>query len=172
MVAQIGIAFTNMHLAGLTTGGVRFGGYCERSTQGNPAFECSYPAYFDAGIATEQYHDGDVVTLNGGAFYGYTTNGAEYIRFNIPLRKSLERINSATITTLMANIANAGGYGITGSFADGGSNYLVSGISCTCTVLKETNEIFVSLERGSAFALTNNDNVSVRNEQIVITLSE
>lgn len=172
MGAQIGIAFTNMHLAGLTTGGVRFGGYCSRSTQDNPAFECSYPAYFDAGIISEQYQDGDVITLTGGAFYGYVTNGTEYIRFNIPLRKSLERINSATITTLKANIANAGGYGITSSFADGGGNYIVSGVSCTCTVLKETNEIFVALDRSSGFALTNNDNVSVRYEKIVLTLNE
>lgn len=50
MGAQIGIAFTNMHLAGLTTGGVRFGGYCKRSTPGNPAFECDYPIYVDGGI--------------------------------------------------------------------------------------------------------------------------
>lgn len=55
MGAQIGIAFTNMHLAGLTTGGVRFGGYCERSTQGNPAFECDYPIYADGGIASMDY---------------------------------------------------------------------------------------------------------------------
>ena len=50
MGAQIGIAFTNMHLAGLTTGGVRFGGYCKRSTLGNPALECDYPIYVDGGI--------------------------------------------------------------------------------------------------------------------------
>lgn len=55
MGAQIGIAFTNMHLAGLTTGGVRFGGYCERSTQGQPAFECDYPIYADGGIASMDY---------------------------------------------------------------------------------------------------------------------
>lgn len=55
MGAQIGIAFTNMHLAGLTTGGVRFGGYCKRSTLGNPAFECDYPIYADGGIASMDY---------------------------------------------------------------------------------------------------------------------
>ena len=55
MGAQIGIAFTNMHLAGLTTGGVRFGGYCKRSTHGNPAFECDYPIYADGGIASMDY---------------------------------------------------------------------------------------------------------------------
>ena len=60
MGAQIGIAFTNMHLAGLSTGGVRFGGYCERSTQGNPAFECDYPIYADGGIASMDYSTGEV----------------------------------------------------------------------------------------------------------------
>ena len=53
--AQIGIAFTNMHLAGLPTGGVRFGGYCKRSTLGNPAFECDYPIYADGGIPSLDY---------------------------------------------------------------------------------------------------------------------
>ena len=55
MGAQIGIAFTNVHLAGLTTGGVRFGGYCKRSTLGNPAFECDYPIYADGGIPSLDY---------------------------------------------------------------------------------------------------------------------
>ena len=60
MGAQIGIAFTNMHLAGLTTGGVRFGGYCERSTQDNPAFECAYPIYADGGIPSLDYSTSEV----------------------------------------------------------------------------------------------------------------
>nr|DAE54093.1 MAG TPA: hypothetical protein [Caudoviricetes sp.] len=60
MVAQIGIAFTNMHLAGLSTGGVRFGGYCERSTKGNPAFECAYPIYADGGIPSLDYSTSEV----------------------------------------------------------------------------------------------------------------
>lgn len=55
MGAQIGIAFTNMHLAGLNTGGVRFGGYCKRSALGNPAFECDYPIYADGGIPSLDY---------------------------------------------------------------------------------------------------------------------
>ena len=55
MGAQIGIAFTNMHLAGLNTGGVRFGGYCKRSTLDNPAFECDYPIYADGGIPSLDY---------------------------------------------------------------------------------------------------------------------
>lgn len=55
MDEEVKKAFTNMHLAGLTTGGVRFGGYCTRSEQGNPAFECDYPIYADGGIPSLDY---------------------------------------------------------------------------------------------------------------------
>lgn len=53
--AEIGKAFTNVHFAGLATGGVRFGGYCTRSTLNNPAFECEYPIYADGGIPSLDY---------------------------------------------------------------------------------------------------------------------
>lgn len=53
--AELPKAFANMHLAGLSTGGVRFGGYCSRSTQDNPAFECDYPIYADGGIPSLDY---------------------------------------------------------------------------------------------------------------------
>lgn len=45
----IGNVFTNVHLAGVSTGGVRFGGYSTASAN-NPKFECNYPAYFYGGI--------------------------------------------------------------------------------------------------------------------------
>lgn len=46
----VGEVFTNVHLAGVKTGGVRFGGY-STATLDNPKFECNYPAYFYGGIA-------------------------------------------------------------------------------------------------------------------------
>ncbi len=46
----IGNVFTNVHLAGVSTGGVRFGGY-STATEGTPKFECNYPAYLYGGIA-------------------------------------------------------------------------------------------------------------------------
>ena len=58
--AEIGKAFTNVHFAGLATGGVRFGGYCTRSTLNNPAFECEYPIYADGGIASLDYSTEEV----------------------------------------------------------------------------------------------------------------
>ena len=42
--AFVSEVFTNVHLAGLKTGGVRFGAY-STSTAGNPKFECDYPIY-------------------------------------------------------------------------------------------------------------------------------
>ena len=46
----IGNVFTNVHLAGVSTGGVRFGGY-STAGEGMPKFECDYPAYLYGGIA-------------------------------------------------------------------------------------------------------------------------
>ncbi len=42
--------WANVHLSGLPTGGVRFGGFCARSAPDHPAFECDYPIYADGGI--------------------------------------------------------------------------------------------------------------------------
>ena len=86
--AQIEIAFTNMHLAGLTTGGVRFGGYCERSAQGKPAFECDYPIYADGGIPSLDYSTSETKMpynwIDGKAIYrrvfvSENVTGADYV---------------------------------------------------------------------------------------------
>ena len=142
------------------------------STQGNPLFECEFPAYFNAGIASHEYHNGDVVTINGGTFMGYVTGSTKAIHFVIPLRKSLERINSATLTQLTANISNNGGYAITSSNVSGGSNYIVSSVTRSVSVDKVRNVLEVYLYRSTAWDLTNNDALSVRNDTISITLYE
>ena len=164
-------AFANIHLAGLTTGGVAFGKFSS-STQGNPLFECEFPAYFNAGIASHEYHNGDVVTINGGTFMGYVTGSTKAIHFVIPLRKSLERINSATLTQLKANISNNGGYAITSASVSGGSNYVVSSVTRTVSVDKVRNVLEVYLYRSTAWDLTNNNALTVRNDTISITLNE
>lgn len=55
----ISSVFTNMHLAGVKTGGVAFGKFSS-ATQDNPLFECEYPAVFSGGISeivpTEVYY--------------------------------------------------------------------------------------------------------------------
>lgn len=164
-------AFANVHMSGQPTGGVCFGGFSS-AEQNKPKFECYFPAYFYGGIPSEQYKNGDVVTLTGGTFYGYVSGSTKNIYFTIPLRKSLEKIKSATITTLKANIANSGGYGISSAHVSGGSNYISSSITRSVQVLRETNELQVTLVRSSAWSLTNNNTLSVRNESMVITLYE
>ena len=52
--------FANFHLSGCSTGGVCVGGF-STSTEGNPKFECKYPAEFDSTTV----FDGKV-TFNGG----------------------------------------------------------------------------------------------------------
>lgn len=46
----VGDVFTNVHLAGVSTGGVRFGGF-STSEYKKPKFECDYPAHFYGNIA-------------------------------------------------------------------------------------------------------------------------
>ncbi len=164
-------AFANIHLAGLSTGGVAFGKF-SGSTQGKPLFECEFPAYFNAGIASHEYHDGDTVTINGGTFFGYVTGSTKALHFVVPLRKSLERITSVSLTRLVANIANAGGYAISSSHVSGGSNYLVSSVTNSVSVDRARNVLEVYLTRSSAWNLTNNTNLSVRNEVISFVLHE
>lgn len=60
----VGSVFTNVHLAGVSTGGVRFGGYCT-ATVDNPKFECDYPAYLYGGIAQIGDGSGDLLALIG-----------------------------------------------------------------------------------------------------------
>ena len=60
----IGNVFTNVHLAGVSTGGVRFGGYSTASAN-NPKFECNYPAYFYGGIAQIGDGSGNLLELLG-----------------------------------------------------------------------------------------------------------
>ncbi len=60
----IGNVFTNVHLAGVSTGGVRFGGY-STATVDNPKFECDYPAYLYGGIAQIGNGSGSLLELMG-----------------------------------------------------------------------------------------------------------
>ena len=60
----VGSVFTNVHLAGVSTGGVRFGGY-STAAKNVPKFECDYPAYFYGGIAQIGDGSGDLLALIG-----------------------------------------------------------------------------------------------------------
>lgn len=76
--ASISEAFANLHLSGAVTGGVCVGGFSS-AKEGEPKFECHYPAYFYGGIAlggmkdfsTEETDTG-VKWLNGKAIYAKT----------------------------------------------------------------------------------------------------
>lgn len=129
----------------------------------NKKFECAYPAYFYGGIAvggSMTVEPGETMTFTDGAFNGYATNSTKTIYLTIPIYKSLEKITSVTCTQLIANISNAGGYGLSSGYVEGGKNYtsLISSIA----IIRESNSLFMTITRSSAFDLTNNTNVQCR----------
>ena len=64
--ASVSRAFANVHLSGASTGGVAFGRFGS-ATEGNPLFECAYPAVFEQGFR---------VTWTNAAGSGVTTPAA------------------------------------------------------------------------------------------------
>lgn len=79
----IGNVFTNVHLAGVSTGGVRFGGY-STAKEGVPMFECNYPAYLYGGIAL----------VDGGVeerVLAFDTGAPFVVRTDNPLQPKLRR---------------------------------------------------------------------------------
>lgn len=59
---EVSRSFANVHISGASTGGVCFGSF-SKSTEGNPLFECYYPARFFGGIhGVSNYQEGEVKT--------------------------------------------------------------------------------------------------------------
>lgn len=79
----VGNVFTNVHLAGASTGGVRIGGY-STSTEGNPKFECDPPAYFYGGIAVADGGSEELVL-------GFDSGAPFEARADNPLAPTLRR---------------------------------------------------------------------------------
>ena len=81
----IGNVFTNVHLAGVSTGGVCFGGYSS-ATEGVPKFECYYPAYLKGGIAQIGDGSGNLLELLGvehGSIASMTLTGSATSTLNV-----------------------------------------------------------------------------------------
>lgn len=73
-------AFANVHLSGASTGGVCFGSF-SKSTEGNPLFECYYPARFFGGIhGVNVFSTEEVATggrwIDGKRIYRKTVSGS------------------------------------------------------------------------------------------------
>lgn len=63
-VFSLSRAFANVHLSGASTGGVCFGSF-SRATEGNPLFQCYYPAEFPGGIQGVTDHCADEIPTGG-----------------------------------------------------------------------------------------------------------
>lgn len=153
--------FTNVHLAGVSTGGVRFGGY-STAAEDEPKFECDYPVYLYGGIA--QIGSGaenplfvvssETISFGGDAIIpGHVTGGRTSIHLSAPVGKFMTNVNSVRVTALSGYIRNDGGYGMTSAAAS--SNYM--GYAPSATIDRATNTVHIYIHRNSGtFYLTNN----------------
>lgn len=100
-------------------------------------------------------------SLAGGlCSFGYVTNSKKLIYGSIPLGKSLHYIDGVTCERLTCHIANGGGYGIKSAASSTGEDYLP--VLKNITINKVKNTLDLTIERSTAFNLTNNAPVSLR----------
>ena len=97
-------AFANIHLAGLSTGGVAFGKFSS-STEGHPKFECEFPALFNGGIE-EVFINWQALTVASGIVTPYSARyGGGELRIgkvgkHVYITGSIQGKSGATITTI------------------------------------------------------------------------
>ena len=108
--------------------------------------------------------------------FGNTTAGMtsrlSMLQTNLGHQRDVVSQYERALASAKANISNNGGYAITSSNVSGGSNYIVSSVTRSVSVDKVRNVLEVYLYRSTAWDLTNNDALSVRNDTISITLYE
>ena len=101
--ASIPRAFANVHLAGAASGGVAFGKF-SASTEGNPLFECEYPAIFNGGINKGAVSVVNITGINSNFRLYYSGEYPRVIRMgNVVF---LEGILSPTKTLTMTGTGN------------------------------------------------------------------
>ena len=97
-------AFANVHLSGKTTGGVAFGRF-STATQGNPKFECEFPALFYGGIEEVNINWQPLTVASGittpySAKYGGGALKCGKVGKHVYITGSIQGKSGATITTL------------------------------------------------------------------------
>ena len=107
----IGNVFTNVHLAGVSTGGVCFGGYSS-ATEGAPKFECYYPAYLKGGIAQIGDGSGNLLELLGvehGSIASMTLTGSATSTLNVTFPRAFAAPPDVVATFDSSSIASFSG---------------------------------------------------------------
>ena len=107
----IGNVFTNVHLAGVSTGGVCFGGYSS-ATEGTPKFECYYPAYLKGGIAQIGDGSGNLLELLGvehGSIASMTLTGSATSTLNVTFPRAFASAPDVVATFDSSSISSFSG---------------------------------------------------------------
>ena len=107
----IGNVFTNVHLAGVSTGGVCFGGYSS-ATEGTPKFECYYPAYLKGGITQIGDGSGNLLELLGvehGSIASMTLTGSATSTLNVTFPRAFASAPDVVATFDSSSISSFSG---------------------------------------------------------------
>lgn len=168
----IGNVFTNVHLAGVSTGGVRFGGY-STAGEGAPKFECDYPAYLYGGIAQIGNGSGSLLELMGvqtgsSAAQSVTNSktatvdvsfGKAYAEPPLVIANIVSESDSYYLGRCNVAIQSVSTTGFTARLANGGSAAVVFGFNWAAfgTLASEYTPVIVTRPQG---AMTSNSSLS------------
>ena len=168
----IGNVFTNVHLAGVSTGGVRFGGY-STAGEGTPKFECDYPAYLYGGIAQIGNGSGSLLELMGvqtGSSAAQSVTNSKTATVDVVFARSYKEApvvvanivsesDSYYLGRCNVAIQSVSTTGFTARLANGGSAAVVFGFNWAAfgTLASEYTPVIVTRPQG---AMTSNSSLS------------
>lgn len=149
----VGEIFTNVHLAAVKTGGVRFGGY-STATLDNPKFECDYPAYFYNGITIGGGSASTVSITENTILMGFLTGSTKSIYISVPVAYLSSSVTTGTVTSMVGWVRCAGKYGKSTGYVDAGDDY--TDMATVLNIDHTTGTLTLLVTQTTAFNGTNN----------------
>ena len=125
----------------------------------------------DGTLKSLYYSNGDTVAVSDIYCAGNTTSSNTKLYFSIPVAKSLEDINSITLTEMKLNVRHGnGGYTLSNDYVTGGYDVLSdSSITVTYDIKTGSNMVTFILTKTSAYNGVNNTPETVQVHSIKFT---
>lgn len=135
----------------------------------NGAFASAWS--IDGTLKPLYYSNGDTVAVSDIYCAGNTTSSNTKLYFSIPLAKSLEDINSISLTEMKLNVRHGnGGYTLSNDYVTGGYDVLSdSSITVTYDIKTGTNMVTFILTKTSAYNGINNTPETIQVHSIKFT---
>jgi len=125
----------------------------------------------DGTLKSLYYSSGDIVAISDIYCAGNTTSSNTKLYFSIPLAKSLEDINSITLTEMKLNVRHGnGGYTLSNDYVTGGYDVLSdSAITITNDIKTGANMVTFILSKTSAYNGINDTTETIQVHSIKFT---